>query len=266
VARGTEGPSTARSWRPHVSVVIPARNEAANLPFVLTRLPSSYEVIVVDGHSSDDTLAVAEKLRPDAILVRQHLHGKGDAISLGFRHATGDIIVMADADGSMDAAEIPRFIDALLGGADFVKGSRFLPGGGSSDITRLRAAGNRGLTVLVNVLFRTRYTDLCYGFMALWRDRVFAFPVASSGFEVEALMNISAAKADLVVVEVPSHEGRRLHGQSNLSAWRDGWKILRTIVAARFRSTPLEPTEPDVLRPLQEAVSEATSAGRTASR
>ena len=127
---------------------------------------------MVDGHSVDGTPAIARRLRPDARIIMQNRHGKGNALACGFAAATGDIIAMIDADGSADPAEIPQFVTALLDGADFAKGSRFTGGGGSSDITRLRRTGNRALRGLVNVLCRTKYSDLCYGFNAFWRCHV----------------------------------------------------------------------------------------------
>src|SRR5579875_1679820 len=157
------------AW-PSVSVVIPTLNEARNLPHVFTRLPGGlHELIVVDGHSVDDTCRVARRLRPDARIIRQNRNGKGNALACGFAAATGQIIVMLDADGSADAGEIPLFVQALLDGADFAKGTRFAPGGGSADISRLRAAGNRLLMAMVNRAYGTAYSDLCYGFNVFWR-------------------------------------------------------------------------------------------------
>src|SRR5271156_2897921 len=142
---------------PSVSVVMPTLNEARNLPYVIGRLPADlHELIVVDGHSVDDTIAVACSLWPDTRVVTQTRSGKGNALACGFAAATGDIIAMVDADGSADPAEIPRFVQALLDGADFAKGTRFDGGGGSSDITRLRRLGNRILSGLVNTLCRTQ--------------------------------------------------------------------------------------------------------------
>src|SRR5665213_590409 len=156
---------------PTVSVVIPAKNEARNLPHVLANLPDGlHEVILVDGNSTDDTIQVALDHRPDIVVVGQNRKGKGNALACGFARATGDFIVMLDADGSTDPAEIPRFVDALRQGADFAKGSRFMPGAGSTDISRLRQAGNYWLNRIVNVLYGTRYTDLCYGYNAFRRD------------------------------------------------------------------------------------------------
>src|SRR5689334_22047609 len=134
--------ATSMPW-PLVSVVIPALNEARNLPHVFSRLPEGlHEVILVDGHSVDDTLTTARLLRPDVRIIMQTRKGKGNALICGFAAATGDVIVTLDADGSADPGEIPRFVQALLNGADFAKGTRFADGGGSSDITRLRRLGN----------------------------------------------------------------------------------------------------------------------------
>ena len=157
------------SW-PSVSVVIPTLNEARNLPHVFARLPGGiHEVIVVDGHSVDDTCAVARRLRPDVRIVTQTRSGKGNALACGFAVATGQIIVMLDADGSADAGEIPSFVQALLDGADFAKGSRFAPGGGSADLTRLRTWGNRPAHGHGEPVLRHGYSDLCYGFNVFWR-------------------------------------------------------------------------------------------------
>jgi glycosyltransferase involved in cell wall biosynthesis len=217
---------------PRVSVVIPARNEASNLPIVLARLPTDlFEVILVDGHSSDNTIAVARSCRRDIRVVHQGGIGKGNALACGFAAARGDVIVTLDADGSAMPEEIPRFIEPLRHGADFAKGSRFMPGGGSADITALRKAGNLALVFLVNVLFRTRYTDLCYGFNAFWSYCLPKLEVNSDGFEIESLLNIRAARARLKVAEVPSFEPGRLHGLSNLRAWSDGLRVLRTVLS-----------------------------------
>lgn len=217
---------------PRVSVVIPARNEASNLPIVLARLPTDiFEVILVDGHSNDNTVAVARSCRSDIRVVHQGGTGKGNALACGFAAARGDVIVTLDADGSAMPEEIPRFVEPLRHGADFAKGSRFLPGGGSSDITALRRGGNLALVHLVNVLFRTRYTDLCYGFNAFWTDCLPKLEANSDGFEVESLLNIRAARARLKVAEVPSFEPGRLHGLSNLRAWSDGLRVLRTVLS-----------------------------------
>lgn len=221
---------------PTVSVVIPTLNEAENVRFVLERIPEWVtQVVVVDGHSVDGTIDVVRSCYPQALILEQEGKGKGDALITGFRACTEDIIVTLDADGSTDPAEIPRFVVALNTGGDFAKGSRFVTGGGSDDLTVLRRWGNRGLRLVVNGLWRSRYSDLCYGYNAFWRRCLPDLRVDCSGFEVETLMSIRALNANLNVVEVPSHESRRLQGSSNLSTWRDGWRVLRTIVAERIR-------------------------------
>ena len=224
------------AYAPRVSVVIPALNEAKNLPHVLPKLPPYvYEVILVDGHSSDGTIEIARALYPEIRVLTQSGRGKGDALACGFAAARGDIVVMLDADGSARPEEIPRFVDALVRGADMAKGSRFADGGGSADITRLRNLGNRMIGALVNILYGTRYTDLCYGYNAFWRRPLSRLRLDCDGFEVETLINVRAAKAGLHIVEVPSFEDPRIHGASNLRAFRDGCRIVRLILRERFR-------------------------------
>jgi glycosyltransferase involved in cell wall biosynthesis len=233
---------------PTVSVVVPTLNEARNIPHVFARIPPDvHEVVLVDGFSVDGTVAVARRLRPDVHVVRQTRQGKGNALACGFAAATGDIIAVVDGDGSADPGEIPRFVEALLNGADFAKGTRFLEGGGSSDITRLRSSGNYLLTAFFNMCYGRSYSDLCYGFNVFWRRHVPVLALDATscprsdgagqlwgdGFEVETLIHVRAAKAGLVVAEVSSFEHARIHGVSNLNAFRDGIRVLRTILSGR---------------------------------
>ena len=222
---------------PKVSVVIPTLNEERNIPYVLSRLPPDlHEVLLVDGRSTDQTVPIAKAIRHDVRAIQQDGRGKGNALACGFESATGDIIAMIDADGSTDPAELPRFVAMLLTGADFAKGMRFVTGGGSHDLTQLRRMGNRALSLTVNMLYRTRYSDLCYGYNAFWRHCLPSLQVDCDGFEVETLLNIRAARAGLRVVEVPSFELPRIHGESNLNAVRDGARVLKTIVRERGRT------------------------------
>jgi glycosyltransferase involved in cell wall biosynthesis len=219
-----------------VSVVIPALNEARNLAYVFGRLPADlHELILVDGNSTDGTVAEARRLRPDVRIVEQTGRGKGDALGAGFAACTGDVIVMLDADGSTDPREIPRFVAALCTGADVVKGSRYAQGGGSSDLTPTRRLGNKFLCSLVNVLYGTQYSDLCYGYTAFWRRCLPYIRLNVRGFEVETLINVRVARGGLVIHEVPSYERPRITGTSNLNAVRDGLRILRTILLERLR-------------------------------
>ena len=218
--------------QPRLSVVIPALNEARNIGHVLRTLPDEvFEVVLVDGHSTDGTVEAARAVRPDIRVLQQPGTGKGDALAAGFGACRGDVIVMLDADGSADGAEIPRFVDALLEGADLVKGSRFLNGGGSTDLSALRRAGNRVFCSMVNALFGTRYSDLCYGYNAGWRRQLEGLALDCNGFEVETVLSIRSARSGLRVAEVPSLEAARLYGRSNLRTFRDGFRVLRAILS-----------------------------------
>lgn len=216
---------------PTVTAVIPALNEAENLPHVLPFIPEWVdEVVLVDGHSHDGTVEVARQLRPDICIVQQEGRGKGAALRSGFAAAQSDIIVMLDADGSNDPEEIAAFVSTLLAGADFAKGSRFIQGGGTADMPFYRRFGNGCFVTLVRLLFGSSYSDLCYGYNAFWAD---VLPnlhlVNGDGFEIETIMNIRALQAKLKVVEVPSFEDRRRYGEGRLKALPDGWRVLQSI-------------------------------------
>lgn len=220
--------------RPLISVIIPARNEAQNLHYVLPYIPPIVdEVILVDGHSTDNTIEVAQQLLPTIQVLKQKGLGKGEALRIGIAASNGDIIVLLDADGSADPNDIPHFVKALMSGHDFAKGSRFAKGGGSHDITLLRRAGNYGLIKLVNILFRAHFSDLCYGYNAFWKHCLNYVEIDSDGFEVETLINIRMHKARLKIIEIPSFEYRRLYGISKLSTFKDGWRVLKTILRER---------------------------------
>lgn len=218
-----------------VSVLIPVRNEALNLYHILPHIPPTVsEVILVDGHSTDNTIAVAKQLLPTIHIIKQPGRGKGDAIRSGLTVCTGDIVVLLDGDGSTDPKEIPRFVEMLMQGNDFAKGSRFMKGGGSSDITLLRRLGNYALCQIVNVLFGVQFSDLCYGYNAFWLYCVDYNVVDCAGFEVETQLSLRMRKAGLNIVEVPSMEHPRIYGQSQLRTFRDGWRVLMTILKERF--------------------------------
>jgi glycosyltransferase involved in cell wall biosynthesis len=245
------GRSTAAAPRPAarapvsprslVSVVIPTLNEEGSLPWVLQNLPSWVdEVVLVDGLSTDATQVLARRIRPDAVVVHQFQRGKGAALRAGFAAASGDIIVMIDADGSTDPREMDSFVDALRDGADFVKGSRYASGGGSVDITWMRSAGNRALVLLANAFYGSRFTDLCYGYCAFWRRHLETLGLTADGFEIETELVLSALAAQLEIREVPSFELERLAGVSNLNAFRDGLRVLRTMLGRGDRRHPSE--------------------------
>lgn len=220
---------------PRVSFVIPTLNEAKNLPCLLPRIPAwAYELIIVDGRSTDGTVDIVRRLRSDALIVLETRKGKGAALQAGFRAATGDIIIMIDADGSMAPEEAIVFVGALMSGADLVKGSRFLQGAGSDDISLTRMLGNWGLTQIVRLLYGCSFSDLCYGYVAFWRKHVEVLRCDCDGFEIETLINVRALKSRLKIVEVASFETPRITGVSNLRAIPDGIRVLRTILRERL--------------------------------
>jgi glycosyltransferase involved in cell wall biosynthesis len=220
-----------------VSVVIPTLNEADNLRLLLPNFPGWIdEVIVVDGRSTDGTVRVAEAFARERRLsiVMEPRKGKGAALRAGFRAARSDIIVALDADCSMHPCEIPLLVAALMAGADFAKGSRFIQGAGTADMSWFRSVGNWGLTQIVNALYGGSFSDLCYGYFAFWRRHLSVLDPACDGFEVETFIEMQALKAELRIAEVPSFEALRIHGASNLRAIPDGMRVLRTILRERW--------------------------------
>jgi glycosyltransferase involved in cell wall biosynthesis len=235
---------------PSVSVVIPALNEARNIPHVFGRMPADiHEVILVDGFSDDGTVAVARSVRPDVRVVLQSRRGKGNALACGIAVATGEIIALVDADGSADPDEIPKFVEALLNGNDFATGTQFAEGGGSADITHFRRLSNSALTAFFNARYNRKYSNLGSGFNVFWRRYAAALGLAATspqmpdrdgrlwgeGFEIDTLIHVRAAKAGLAVTEVPRFGRPRLHDAGNLNACREGCRVLRTILSERPR-------------------------------
>jgi Glycosyl transferase family 2 len=256
------GPDRRASRKTKISVVVPAMNEAKNIGPVLRELPEGlHEVILVDGNSQDETITAARQAYPEIRVLSQSGRGKGDAFRTGFAAVTGNLVVMLDADGSADPAEIPRFVEALEAGADFAKGSRFLPGGGSADITRLRGLGNSVLSGTANLLHGTRFTDLCYGYNAFWARCLPFIALDVPGFEVETLINLRIAGAGMKITEVPSYESDRLFGQSNLNTFRDGFRVLGTILGeARRRRTIGQHSRRSAIDPEAQAAKTAAAA------
>jgi Glycosyl transferase family 2 len=236
-------------YSPTVSVVIPALNEEDNLPVVLEGLPPVDEIVIVDGGSADDTVAVAREVRPDAVVVRQTRTGKGNALACGFAASRGDIVITLNGDGSTDPGEIPRYVDALLCGAEVAHGSRYRDGGGDLGGNRLDRFGNAVLSRLVNALFGTRFTDLGYGYNAYWRGMLAALelppidaprlrrgqPLWGDGPEIEPLINIRTAAQGMRVVEVASVGYPPINGVRERHRLRRAVRALRTALAEYLR-------------------------------
>jgi glycosyltransferase involved in cell wall biosynthesis len=244
-----------RSAHVGVSLVIPAMNEQHNIGWVLERIPPSVDEVILVDNSVDETVAVSRAIRPDIRVIGQDSPGKGSALRAGFAAARGEVIVMIDADRSMDPREIDRYLHLLEEGYDLVKGSRFMDGGGTDDMERLRRWGNGALRGLVNGLYGSRFTDLCYGYSAFRRDSLERLALAADGFEIETEIVVRAVKSGLRVAEVPSFEAARAYGESKLHTWRDGRRVLRTLLHHRFaRSEPQV-----VVSPMDEALAPVLS-------
>ncbi|MHA1677030.1 MAG: glycosyltransferase family 2 protein [Candidatus Njordarchaeales archaeon] len=222
----------------NVTIIIPTLNEEGNIGNTIIELNRMgyHHIVVVDGNSKDRTIEIAKEF--GASVVIQNGKGKGDALCQVFNHdGLNDIIIMMDADGSMDPKEISLFIKTLKSGADIVKGSRFLPNGYSTDITHIRRLGNKILVFLVNLIWRTNYTDLCYGFMAFKKEvlKKLSSYLEAKKFDIEAEICIKAKKLKFKVVEIPSVESRRRHGKSNLNSLIDGAHIFCRIFTELFK-------------------------------
>jgi glycosyltransferase involved in cell wall biosynthesis len=229
-ARLAEAPRPAT-----VTLVVPALNEERNIRWVLERVPSCVtEIVLVDGFSSDRTVAVARETRPDIVVTTQRGRGKGAALRTGFETATGDYIVAIDADGSMEPGEIEYYVTALSQGYDVVKGSRHLRASGSLDLTMVRRLGNNALVGAVNMMWGCTFSDLCYGYFGFRREHLDSLALHARGFEIETELAVHAVTTGLRIAEVPSVELLRHHGESHLSAWRDGWNIFRLLARERL--------------------------------
>ena len=248
--RGRRFGSEART-RPTVSAVVPALNEGRCIGWVLERVPACVdEILVVDGRSTDDTIEAALRARPDTRVVHEPRPGKGRALRTGFEHSSGDYVVMLDADGSMEPREVTRYVGLLDRGYDLVKGSRFAAGGGTSDISRLRAVGNLALLGVANRMYRASFTELCYGYMAFRRAVLPQLRLSAEGFEIETQIVAHALRAGLRIAEVPSFEAERRAGESNLRTFRDGSRVLGELLRSRVRRWPPDGASPGRLEPV----------------
>lgn len=219
-----------------ISIIIPTLNEAPNIKYVFPHIPQFIdEIIVIDGDSKDGTIDEILKYRKDVKIIKDKTLGKGGALRRGFEMATGDLIIMMDADGSHDPKELPALIEPVLNGYDVAKASRILPGGGSDDFTAFRKFGNKIFVAMVNKIYGSDYTDLCYGYRVFKKEAIEKMNCKSDGFEIETEQSIRMIKAGLKIKEIPSFEAKRKHGDSRLNSFRDGWRILTLIINEYIR-------------------------------
>ncbi len=215
-----------------ISLIIPTKNEAGNLQRVLDTIPKYIdEIIVIDAYSKDGTIEIARKNNCKIFFDN---HGKGSAVLVGVKKATGDFVIMMDADCSNRAVEFGLLIEGLEAGYDFCFGSRFIQGGGSDDMPWYRRIGNKFFVLLVNTFWGTKYSDLCYGYRSFRRNAFGKLDLKSRDFSIETEMSIHAAKKKMRVIEIPSFEKARHSGRGNLRTFRDGYRIIKKIVKEIF--------------------------------
>jgi glycosyltransferase involved in cell wall biosynthesis len=224
-----ESPSTVK-----VSVVIPCLNEAASIERCVQRAREAMqgqgwhgEVIVADNGSEDGSADLARQA--GALVVNEPRRGYGSAYLAGFAAATGDYIVMADADLTYDFGDIPRFVEKLDEGADLVMGDRMKGIQPGAMPWLHRYVGNPVLTGILNLFFRTGVRDAHCGMRAVRRSALPTLDLRTSGMEFASEMVIRAGKARLEIAEIPIHYHPR-HGDSKLSSFRDGWRHLRFLL------------------------------------
>ena len=220
----------------YVSVVIPTLNEEKNIGKVIHGIRKNLrckrcEILVVDGRSSDNTVSVAKKLGARVIYDNK---GKGSALRKGFRSAKGNIIVSMDADLSNEPKELNLLVESIRIGYDVCMGSRFMVGGGSEDISGIRIFGNKFFVLMVNLLFGSKYSDMCYGYRSFKKKVINKLNLKEDGFGIETEININAMKAHLRIIEIPSTEKKREAGEEKLRTFSDGYMILKTILKNIF--------------------------------
>jgi len=241
-------PQQSLAWnRVVLSVVIPAYNEAATIEALLRRVrevPLTLEVIVVDDGSSDGTRDVLPRLRDegfiDVLVFHDRNRGKGAALRTGFGHATGDVIVVQDADLEYDPLEFPLLLEPILAGkADAVFGSRFL-GGPHRVLFFWHSIGNRLLTLLSNMFTDLNLTDMETCYKMVRRELLQSLPLSAERFGIEPELTARLAQAGARIYELPISYHGRLYAEGKKIGWKDGvsalWSIVRyNLFGARAR-------------------------------
>jgi glycosyltransferase involved in cell wall biosynthesis len=221
---------------PTISVLICTLNEEKNLQSVLPKIPSWIsEILLVDGHSTDETVKVAKTLLPEIRVLYQQGRGKGEALRYGITQASGDIVVTLDADGATDPNAIMTFLEPLFNGYDFAKGSRFIISSPENK-AMYRIFGNLLIAAIFNVLYGAHFTDVCSGFNAFWKKKIqhIDFDFADS-YEDEPLLIAKSKKAGLKIVEVGHVDLGRVYGESKAPSWRQGFKAVKSLCRERLR-------------------------------
>ena len=215
-----------------VSIVIPTLDEEGNLDKLLKTIryelnDYNYEIIIVDGYSKDKTVKIAKKYK---VKILYDNAGKGYALIKGFGNSKGNIIVSMDADLSHRPEELKLLINTIKSGYDICMGSRFLNNGGSEDISMIRRIGNKFFVKLINFIYKSNYTDICYGYRSFSRNALKKLSLNEKGFGIETEISIMAKKNNLKILEIPSFEKKRYNGSGKLRTLQDGYVILKTIL------------------------------------
>jgi SAM-dependent methyltransferase len=237
----------ARATPPKVTVVVPARNEEGNVPNIIARTPmmgAGTELIFVEGGSKDDTRgaierAIAEYKGPLAIsLFQQTGKGKGDAVRVGFREATGDLLMILDADLTVPPEELPKFYDVMVQSkADYVHGTRLVYPMESEAMRFLNKLGNIGFSKIFSFLLNQPIKDTLCGTKVLWTkdyERLAANRHYFGDFDPFGDFDLifGATKLNLKILEIPIRYRDRTYGETNISRFRHGWMLLQMSAVA----------------------------------
>lgn len=217
-----------------VSLIIPTKNEAGAIGRLLKEVPKNIvdEIIVIDGHSTDNTAAEAKaqlRLGGDKFVL-QKKKGFGAALLQGFKKSHGDVIIIMDGDGSQNPKDISKFIRKIEHGYTYVMGSRYGRGARSDDDTVIRLIGNRTLTFIANLIHGTNVSDSLYLFIAIRRRDLEKLHLSSLGIEICVEILIKAHRAGLKFAEIPVIERARYAGESKVNAFWSGLSILKMIL------------------------------------
>ncbi len=219
--------------KPQVSIVICAKNEEKNLPWVLkgiirTMRKIPHEIIVVDGHSTDGTTKIAKKNK--CRVVFDNNRGKGDAIRVGGDTARSEIILFIDADGSHSPKDIPKLLAPIIKNKfDHVSGSRML--GGSDELHKnfgqfIRLIGSAIITLTINYKLNVKLTDCQNGFRAIKKSVFEKLDLTENITTIEQEMIIKTLKRGYSLTEVPTHEYERRSGNSHIVIWKYSYRYV----------------------------------------
>ena len=223
-----------------IAVIIPVHNEAQTIDAVVASVfahTDGVDVVVVDDGSTDNTAERARAAGARVISLGQN-RGKGYAIRQAVRETPSDVLVFIDGDGQDDPAEIPAMLTALAPDVDLVLGSRFVGTFDRGSITTLNLLGTRVINLAGRLLFGAEITDPCAGFRAVRRVSFESVSVTADGYDIEVDVAFRILRAGGRVVEVPAVRSARAAGESGLSSFRDGLRILRRMLRVRVERIP----------------------------